>query len=334
MTIGIGRRQFITLLGGAAVAWPLAAHAQQAERMRRVGVLMSYVESDINAQRWISAFGKSLQELGWNKDQNIQLDYRWPGPTPDPLRADAAELVRLSPDVLLAGATPAVVALQHETRSIPIVFAVVADPVGQGFVTSLARPGGNTTGFGAFDFSMGGKWVQAIKEIAPSVTQIGVIFNPETAPYYGSFLPFIETAARALGVKLIITPIHDSDRIARTLEQLAEESNAGVIVIPSALFALAREVIITTNARVRLPTVYPFSYFAKGGGLLSYGFEVQDIYRRAAAYVDRILKGESPGDLPVQLPTKFELIINLKTAKALGLSVPQTLLATADEVIE
>jgi putative tryptophan/tyrosine transport system substrate-binding protein len=255
------RREFIAALGGVA-AWPFAARAQQRERMRQVGVLMSYVESDVNAQRWKEAFVKSLEESGWNKDRNIQLDYRWSGPNLKQLRADAAELVRLSPDVLLAGATPAVLALQQETTSIPIVFAVVADPVGQGVVSSLARPGANTTGFGAFDFSIGGKWVQIIKEIAPSVVRISAIFNPETAPYYGSFLPFIETAARGLDLKLIITSVHDSDHIPETLEQLAEIPNTGVVVIPAALFATARDVVITTSARVRLPTVYPFSYFA------------------------------------------------------------------------
>jgi ABC-type uncharacterized transport system substrate-binding protein len=328
------RRQFIGLVGAAAATWPFVARAQQAERMRRVALLMSYVESDVNAQRWKEAFVKSLEELGWNKDRNIQLDYRWSGPNLKQLRADAAELVRLSPDVLLAGATPAVLALQHETTSIPIVFAVVADPVGQGVVSSLARPGANTTGFGAFDFSIGGKWVQIIKEIAPSVVRIGAIFNPETAPYYGSFLPFIETAARGLDLKLINTSVHDSDHIPETLEQLAKIPNTGVVVVPAALFATARDVVITTSARVRLPTVYPFSYFADAGGLLSYGFDSQDMYRRAAAYVDRILKGERPGDLPVQQPTKFELIINLKTARALGLSIPEMLLAIADRVIE
>jgi putative ABC transport system substrate-binding protein len=331
---GMQRREFITLISGAAVAWPLVARAQQPERMRRVGVLVPYVESDINAQQWMKAFGESLQELGWSVGRNIQLDYRWVGPSPDRLRGDAEELVRLSPDVLFAGATPALIALQHATRSIPIVFANVADPVGQGLIASFARPGGNTTGFGAFDFSMAGKWVQVLKEIAPSVTRIGVIFNLETGPFYVSFLPFVETASRQLEVKPVATAIHDSDRIPQTLEKLAEEPNTGVIVLPSALFTNAREVIITTVARLRLPTVYPFSFFAKSGGLLSYGFAVGDIYRRAAVYVDSILRGTKASDLPAQQPTKFELVVNLKTAKALGLTVPYPLLARADEVIE
>ena len=326
------RREFMMLLGGAS-AWPLAAHAQQPDRMRRVSVLMAYVESDAT-QLWTKTFSESLQELGWISGQNIQLDFHWPGPSLDRLRVDAAEMVRLNPDVLMAATTPAVVALQHETRSIPIVFANVADPVGQGIIASFAKPGGNTTGFGAFEFSVAGKWVQVIKEIAPSVIQIGVIFNPETAPYYRSFLPFVETASRQLGVKQIVIPIHDSNRIADTLEQLAKEPNTGVIVTPAALFTNAREVIIMTAARLRLPTIYPYSHFAENGGLVSYGFDVRDMFQRAAAYVDRILKGAKPANLPAQQPTKFELVVNLKTAKALGLTVPPSLLATANEVIE
>ena len=326
------RREFMMLLGGAS-AWLLAAHAQQPDRMRRVSVLMAYVESDAT-QLWTKTFSESLQELGWISGQNIQLDFHWPGPSLDRLRVDAAEMVRLNPDVLMAATTPAVVALQHETRSIPIVFANVADPVGQGIIASFAKPGGNTTGFGAFEFSVAGKWVQVIKEIAPSVIQIGVIFNPETAPYYRSFLPFVETASRQLGVKQIVIPIHDSNRIADTLEQLAKEPNTGVIVTPAALFTNAREVIIMTAARLRLPTIYPYSHFAENGGLVSYGFDVRDMFQRAAAYVDRILKGAKPANLPAQQPTKFELVVNLKTAEALGLTVPPSLLATANEVIE
>jgi putative ABC transport system substrate-binding protein len=249
--------------------------------MRRVGVLMAYVESDTQAQDWTKAFDASLQELGWNNGRNVQLDYRWGGPNPDRLRAGAEELVRLGPDVLLVVATPALVATQHATRSIPIVFANVADPVGQGLIASFARPGGNTIGIGAFDFSMAGKWVQAIKEIAPSVARIGVIFNPETGPYYASFLPFVETASGPLGVKSFSIAIHDSDHITQTLEKLAEEPNTGVIVLPSVLFSTHRGAIITTVARLRLPTVYPFSFFAQSGGLLSYGFDVREMLKRA-----------------------------------------------------
>jgi putative tryptophan/tyrosine transport system substrate-binding protein len=328
------RRDFITLLGVVAATWPLTARAQPTERMRRVSVLMAYVESDPDAHQWAKAFSESLQELGWINGRNVQLNFHWAGPNSDRVRADAAEMVRLNPDVLMAAATPSVVALQHETRSIPIVFANVADPVGQGVIATFAKPGGNTTGFGAFEFSIAGKWVQAIKEVAPSVIQIGVIFNPETAPYYRSFLPFIETASRQLGVKEIVMPIHDSNRIEDTLEQLAKGSNTGVVVIPAALFTNAREIIVTTTARLRLPTIYPYSFFAQKGGLLSYGFDVRDMFQRAAVYVDRILKGAKPADLPAQQPTKFELVVNLKTAKALGLAVPPSMLARANEVIE
>ena len=302
--------------------------------MRRASVLMSYAESDAAAQKWAKAFDDSLQELGWNNGRNIQLDYRWGGPNPDRLRGDAEELVRLNPDVLLAGATPAVIALQHATRSIPIVFANVADPVGQGMIASFARPGGNTTGFGGFDFSIAGKWVQTLKEIAPTVAQIGVIFNPETGPYNESMLPFVETASGPLSVKPIPTVIHDSERIAQTLGKLAEEPNTGLIVLPAAMFSTYREIIITTAAQLRLPTIYPFSFFAQSGGLLSYGFDVRDLYVRAAGYVDRILHGAKVSDLPAQRPTKFELVVNLKTAKALGLKISESFLQRADEVIE
>ena len=328
------RREFITLLGGMAAALPLTARAQQADRVLRIGVLMSYVESDSTANQWTKAFSQSLEQSGWINDRNIKLEFRWAGPNSDLLQANAAELVRMRPNVLVAGATPALAALQREVRDIPIVFANVADPVGQGFVASLAHPGGNTTGFGAFDFSMGGKWVQTMKEIAPSTAQIAVIFNPETAPFYRSFLSFIGNAARLVGVREVDTPVHDVSDIARTLEQVAKEPNVGLIVVPSALFTTARDAIVVTVAQLRLPAIYPYSYFAKIGGLLSYGFEVRDMYRRAGGYVDRILKGAKPADLPVQQPTKFELVINLKTAKALGLTVPAPLLAAADEVIE
>jgi putative ABC transport system substrate-binding protein len=328
------RREFITLLGGAAAAWPVSARAQQQTSMHRVSLLMAYVDGDIHAQQWTKVFSESLHGLGWKVGRNIELNYRWAGPNPDRLRSDAEELVSLRPDVLLAGATPALIALQNATRSIPIVFANVADPVGQGLIASFARPGGNTTGFGAFDFSMAAKWVQAIKEIAPSVTRIGVIFNPETGPYYAAFLPFVETASRLLEVNPIPIAIHDADSIVQTLEKMAEQPNTGIVVFPSALFSTSREIIISSVARLRLPTVYPYSFFAQSGGLLSYGFDVADMYQRAASYVDRILKGTKVSDLPAQLPTKVELVINLKTAKALGLAVPSLMLSRADEVIE
>jgi ABC-type uncharacterized transport system substrate-binding protein len=239
------RREFITLLGGV-VAWPLTARAQQADRVMRIGVLMSYVESDTTAHQWTKAFSQSLQESGWIDNQNIKFEYRWAGPNPDLLQANAAELVRLRPNLLMAGATPALVALQRETRDIPIVFANVADPVGQGFVASLAHPGGNTTGFGAFDFSMGGKWVQTLKEIVPSTTRIAVIFNPATAPFYQSFLSSIDNAARSIGVSQIVTPVHDVGDIARILEQSAKEANVGLIV---GLCSQLREMKLSRRSR-------------------------------------------------------------------------------------
>jgi ABC-type uncharacterized transport system substrate-binding protein len=327
------RREFFALLGGTAI-WPIVARAQQGDRVRRVGVLLAYLESDAQVQTWTKALVASLQELGWINGRNIQLDHRWAGPDPDRLRIAAEELVRLNPDVLVPVATPALIASQHATKSIPIVFANVADPVGQSLIASFARPGGNTTGFGAFDFSMAGKWVQTIKEIAPSVTRIGVIYNPETGPYYASFFPFVETASGPLGVKTVSIAIHKSDLIKHTLEKLAEEPSTGVIVLPSVMFSTYRDTIIATVARLRLPTVYPFSFFAQSGGLLSYGFDVREMLKQAGGYVDRILRGAKVSDLPAQQPTKYELIVNVKTAKALGLTVQPTLLDRANEVIE
>ena len=326
------RRDVIELVGGAA-AWPLAARAQT-KWMQRIGVLMSYVESDGEAQQQARAFSQSLGALGWADRLNITLDYRWRGPPPGQLQGPAVELVQLNPDVLLAGATPAATALKNATQSIPIVFANVADPVGQGFVASLGQPNGNMSGFGAFEFSIAGKWVQGLKEFVPAATEIGVIVNPETAPFYAKFLPFVDTAARLAGVKPNITAIHDPAQIAGTIDKLAKESNAGLIVLPGAQFTTAKELIIATAARLRLPAMYPYTYWVKDGGLMSYGFDAQDMYRRAASYVDRILKGARVQELPVQHPVNFELAINLKTAKALGLTVPQTLLTAADEVIE
>ena len=253
------RRKFITMLGGAAAVWPLAARAQRGERVRRIGVLMSYIESDSEAQQQARAFSQSLEGLGWTDGSNIALDYRWRGPSPAQLQAPAVELVQLNPDVLLAGATPAATALKNATRSIPIVFANVADPVGQGFVASLGQPSGNMSGFGAFEFSIAGKWVQGLKEFVPTATEIGVIVNPETAPFYAKFLPFIDTAARLAGIKPNITAVHDPAQIAGTIDKLARESNAGLIVLPGAQFTTAKELIIATAARLRLPAMYPYT---------------------------------------------------------------------------
>jgi putative ABC transport system substrate-binding protein len=331
----VRRRKFITLVGGAAAAaWPLAARAQQPASIKRIGVLMGYAEADVEAQSWVKAFALGLQERGWADGSTVRIDYRWATGSLDRMRSHAAELVGLKPDVILAGSTPALSAVRQETRSVPIVFVNVADPIGQGFVSSLANPGGNITGFTSLEFSMGGKWVETLKEISPSVTRAVVIFNPETAPYFALFNRSIEDAGSSFAVKPIATPVHETGDIERAINAIEHGSNSGLVVVPSAFMTIHRELIFGLAARHHLPAVYGFSYYARSGGLVSYGINVRDMYVRAASYVDRILRGAKPGDLPVQAPTKFELMINLKTAKALGLDVPPMLLGRADEVIE
>jgi putative ABC transport system substrate-binding protein len=327
------RREFITLLG-CAVAWPLAARAQQAEGMRRIGVLMGYAENDPEAQAWIRVLVQGLKERGWIDGSTVRFDYRWATGTLNPMGSYAADLMALSPDLIVAAATPALAAVWRETRSVPIVFVNVADPIGQGFVAGMAHPGGNVTGFTSFEFSTGGKWVEVLKEISPSLVRIVVIYNPATAPYFPLFLRSIEAAAPSFAVKPIVVPVHDAAEIERVIATAAQESNSGLIVVPSAFMTTHRELIIGAAARDRLPAVYGYSYYAASGGLVSYGFDVRDLFRRAASYVDRILKGAKPGDLPVQAPNTFQLVINLRTAKALGLEIPPNLLAIADEVIE
>jgi putative ABC transport system substrate-binding protein len=310
------------------------ARAQKPERIRRIGVLMGYLESDATAQAWLKTCIQALEQLGWTRGHNIHVEYRWAGTDKERMRAYAAELVNENPAVIFATSTPVLAALQQQSGSIPIVFANVADPVGQGFVSSLARPGGRITGFGAFEFSMGGKWVEIIKEISPNVAQIAVIFHAETAPYFKLFLPSAEDAAASAGVKCVAKRIQDAESIERTINVLADESSVGVVVIPSILFTANRELIITHAQLRRIPVVYPWRLFAESGGLVAYGVEAHDIFRRVAEYLDRILKGADPAELPVQQPVKLELVINLKTAKVLGLTIPPTLLARADEVIE
>ena len=328
------RRKFITLLGGAAVAWPLATQAQQPERMRRIGVLMGYAENDLEAKAWIKGFVEGLKKLGWMEGSNVRIEYRWASGNVERLGSYSAELLSLKPDVILAASTPALAAVYQQTRSVPIVFVNVADPIGQGFVSSLAHPDANVTGFTSLEFSMAGKWIETLKQISPSLTQAALMFNPETAPYFPSFLGPIETAASSFAVKTIITPVHDAADVERTISTFAHELNGGIVVVPSAFTTIHRQLIIEQVARYRLPAVYGFSYYAFSGGLISYGINVRDMYIRAASYIDRILKGAKPAELPIQAPTKFELVINLKTAKALGLDIPPTLLARADEVIE
>jgi len=329
----VKRRDFITLLGGAAVTWPLAARAQQPEGRRRIGVLMNLAERDPESQARIGAFREGLAKLGWTEGRELQIEYRWFAGDSDRARAYAAELVKLKPEVIFAGTTASVVALQRETRSVPIVFAQVADPVGAGFVASLARPGGNITGFANFEYAIGAKWLELLKQIAPQVTRVAIIYdvgNPEVKDY----LAVIEAAARSFGVQLSISAVRDTAEIERTIEEFAREPNGGLIPLPTPLMAVHRDLIISLAARHRLPNVYAYRFYPMAGGLASYGIDNIELYRRAASYVDRIFKGEKPGDLPVQQATKFELVINLKTAKALGLDPPISLLARTDEVIE
>jgi putative ABC transport system substrate-binding protein len=327
------RRDFITLLGGAAAAWPLAARAQQLERMRRVGVLMNLTADDPEASARVTAFAQGLQQLGWTAGHNVRIDYRWSAVDADRSRRYAVELVALAPDVILASGVPVVTALLQATRSVPIVFAQVIDPVGSGLVASLARPGGNATGFTTFEYGMSGKWVELLKEMAPGVTRVAVLRDVGSSSGIGQ-LGAIQSAAASFGMELSLVGVSDAGEIERAITAFARAANGGVIVTGSTPAIVHRELITTLAARHRLPAVYAFRYFVTVGGLISYGPDSIDPFRRAAGYVDRILKGEKPADLPVQAPVKYETVINLKTAKALGLEVPPTVLARADEVIE
>jgi ABC-type uncharacterized transport system substrate-binding protein len=328
----IGRRQFITLLGGAAAGWPLAARSQPGERARRIGVLMNLSENDPEAQGLVAAFREGLAQLGWIDGRNVRIDYRWSAGDLDRIRRYAAELVALPPEVILAYGGSTVGPLQQVTRTVPIVFVEVIDPVGAGFVMGLARPGGNTTGFSLFEFGIAGKWLELLKQITPHMTRAVVIRDP-SSPGGGGQVGAIQALAPSLRVEVTSVGLRDAGEIQRAVT-VAREANGGLIVTVSPLATVNRELIITLAAQHRVPTVYPLRYFATSGGLISYGPERLEPYRRAPSYVDRILKGEKPAELPVQPPTKYELVINLKTAKALGLEVPPTLLARADEVIE
>ena len=326
------RRTFIAALGGAA-AWPLVARAQPADRMRRVGLLMGYREDDAEGQANLAAFRQALQQLGWIEGRNIQIDIRWGGADPDKARGFAKELVAMSPDVIVPNTNLMMAILQKETHTIPVVFVYVGDPVGSGYVTNLARPGGNATGFSALDTAIGGKWLELLKESAPDVSRVAVILHPETPPNVG-FLHAAEAAAPSLGVRVMALGAHNAAEIEGPVTKFAAEPNGGLIIAPHAVTLAFRDLIIGLAARYRLPAVYGFRVFATSGGLMSYGTRPPDIFRHGASYVDRILKGEKPGDLPVQNPTEYELVINLKTAKALGFKIPQTLLTSAGEVID
>jgi putative tryptophan/tyrosine transport system substrate-binding protein len=328
------RREFITLLGGAAAARPLAARAQQGERMRRIGVLMSAVEGDQRGLEFITAFAQGLAELGWTVGRNVRIEYRWGAGDLDRFRRYAAELVALAPDVVLASAGSIVGAFQQASRTVPIVFVTTIDPVGGGWVESLSRPGTNATGFSSFEFSMSGKWLELLKEIAPGIKRVAVIRDP-SVPAGSGGLAAIQTVAPSFGVELTPVGVRSADEIERGIAAFARSANGGLIVVgPGSSVQPHRNLIIALAARHRLPAVYGSLVWARGGGLISYGADAIDQYRRAAGYVNRILKGEKPADLPVQAPTKYEVVINLKTAKTLGIEVPDKLLAIADEVIE
>ena len=331
---GMRRREFVILLGGgAAAAWPLAARAQQSHRLRVVGVLLAMAPDDPEAQLRVQAFEAGLRELGWTEGRNLRLEYRWAAGDAALLRKQATELVGLAPDLILATSTPVLAALRQE-NPLPIVFVQVTDPIGGGFVSNLARPGGSLTGFTSFEFTIGSKWLEALKHVAPAVTRVALIFNPDTAPFAHMFWQPVEDAAPSFDVEPIQAPIRDVGEIERTIAAFARNAYGGLIVLPDVSTTNHRDLIIALAARHRLPAVYPYRYFAASGGLMSYGTDLTDVHRRAASYVDRILKGAVPGDLPVQGPAKFEFVINLKTANALGLTVPPLWLGRADEVIE
>jgi putative tryptophan/tyrosine transport system substrate-binding protein len=326
------RREFIALLGGTAAAWPLAACAQQ-PKVYRIGVLMGIAESDEESQDRIATFRQTLQELGWIEGGNVQFEVRFSAGDPERARDNAAELLSLTPDVVLAHSSLALGALRQAARTVPIVFAQVPDPVGGGFVASLPRPGGNITGFTSFEYQMSSKWLELLKEIAPTIVRAAVLTH-SAFPAGPAQLRVLQSVSSSLGVQLHPVDVQDAAEIERGLLEIVHQSNVGMIVTTSAFATVHRELIVALAARHRLPAVYPYRYYVMSGGLVSYGIDTVDLYRRAAGYVDRILKGAKPADLPVQQPTKFELAINLKTAKALGLEVPPTLLARADEVIE
>ena len=322
---GMKRSEFITLLGGAAAAWPLAARAQQPERMRRVGVLMSLPQNDPGGQAEVAAFYQGLAALGWVEGRNIRIEFRWPGGDVERARAFAKELVGLNPDVLVGRSTP---------DSIPIVFVNVAEPVGSGFVENLVRPGGNITGFTNFDGSIGGKWLQLLKEVDPHITRVAIIYNPQTAPYASSFLRSVESAAPTLAVETIAASVQNDADIESSLTAFARTTGGGLIAIPDSFTVEHRDRIIAQAAKNRLPALYANRAFTLAGGLMSYAVDTRGLFQRSTTYVDRILNGARPSELPVQQPTKFDLVINLKTAKAVGLEVPPMLVARADEVIE
>ena len=319
------RREFITLLGGVAAVWPLAARAQQPDRMRRIGVLLPYAESDHEARSWFAAFREALRNMGWTEGSNLRIELRWSAGDADRMRTLAKELVDLRPDAIFGATTPVIGALARETRTIPIVFAAVSDPIGSGFAANLAHPGGNITGFTTHDPALGGKWVELLKEIAPRTEHVALLFNPATTVPLQFFMPSIQAAASSFAVEVSAAPVHAKDEIEGVIAAQARKPGGGLIVMPDVFNEVNRELIIALAARYGVPAIYYNRFFSESGGLISYGDASREQFRLAAGYIDRILKGEKPADLPVQAPTKFELIINLKTAKALGSTVPASL---------
>jgi putative ABC transport system substrate-binding protein len=327
------RREFISLLGGVA-AWPLAARAQQAQRMRRIGVLIGFAETDLDVKSWFAAFRGALAKLGWTEGSNFRIELRWAGDDLDKMKTFAKELVDLRPDAILSVTTPVTGALIRETQTIPIVIVTVADPISSGFVANLGRPGGNLTGFALYEPSMGGKWLELLKQIAPGVTRVALLFNPATTVPVKFYMSSIEAAASSFAIQANTAPVHAKDEIEGVIATLAGNPGAGLIVMPDLFNTINRDVIIAVAARYRVPAIYFFRSFADSGGLISYGPDFAEQYPRAAEYIDRVLKGEKPGDLPIQMPIKVPLIINLRTANALGLDVPLGLLNAAEEIIE
>jgi putative tryptophan/tyrosine transport system substrate-binding protein len=328
------RREFISLIGGSAAVWPLAVRAQQPERLRRIGVLDGFAESDPAVQSWLGAFRGTLAKLGWTEGSNLRIEVRWAGDDPDRMKTFAKELVDLRPDAILSVTTPVTGALIRETQTIPIVIVTVADPISSGFVANLGRPGGNVTGFALYEPSMGGKWLELLKQIAPGVTRVALLFNPTTSVPIKFYMASIQAAASSFAVETSTAPVHAKDELEGVFAALAGNPGAGLIVMPDLFNTINRDLIIAVAARYRVPAIYFFRSFADSGGLISYGPDFAPQYPQAAEYIDRILKGEKPGDLPIQMPIKVPLVINLKTAKALGLEVPGQLQQLADEVIE
>jgi putative ABC transport system substrate-binding protein len=328
------RREFITLLGGAMAAWPVAARAQQPAHVRRLGVLMQSDETDPRAKAQLAAFVQGLRKLGWVDGQTMHMEVRWSGGDAEGARARATELIGLAPDAIMSSSTQNLTALLRQAPTIPIVFTLVSDPVAQGFMSNLAHPGGDITGFSTFEFSIGGKWVDLIRQVVPDLTHVAFIFNPDTSPQNNFVLGSIKSAAPSLGIEVTAAPVHDPDGLARAVESASHKPHSGLVFPNDPFLQVRREQTVELAARYRLPAIGGERYFAEAGGLMSYGYDDETVFRQASVYIDRIFKGAKPGDLPVQLPTKFSLVINVKTAKALGIEVPTNLLLTADDFIE